>query len=112
VLWILILAAIVCGTIVQFLPKLTGHSLFDRFIGMVLGLYICALPAANAVNLLFYDRQALRQMLEWSLIRWLALNLLVLLTGWSSSLGCAALSLERADRGSFLRLHKTSRSSP
>jgi hypothetical protein len=47
------------------------------------GLYICSHPAANAVDLLFFQRAALRQMSsEWPGIGWLGLNLLVLVIGW------------------------------
>ncbi len=67
-----------------FLHTLTGTSLADGFISVLLGLYICSHPAANAVDLLFAERGALRALSsEWNGIRWLALNLLVLLIGWS-----------------------------
>jgi hypothetical protein len=54
---------------------------------VALGLYICAHPAANAVNMLFFERDIARDALrnvrsDWPLIRWLALNLFVLLVGW------------------------------
>jgi hypothetical protein len=50
---------------------------------VALGLYICAHPAANAVDMLFFERDTLRRVSsEWPVVRWLALNLLVLLTGW------------------------------
>jgi hypothetical protein len=82
VLWGLVVAAIAYGVALRLLGTLTGRSLLDGIIGIVLGLYICAHPAANAVNMLFFERQVLRQTPEWSLMRWLALNLLVLLAGW------------------------------
>ena len=64
-------------------PTLTGRPVWDGGIGVALGLFICAHPAANAVNLLFFERQALRQVSsDGPLMRWLALNLLVLLVGW------------------------------
>lgn len=82
VLWGLILAAVAYGVSLRLLHTLTGKPLLDGIIGIVLGLYICAHPAANAVDMLFFERQALRQTPEWSIVRWLALNLLVLLAGW------------------------------
>lgn len=64
-------------------PTLTGRPTLDGAIGVALGLYICAHPAANAINLLFFERDALRTVRsDWPLIRWLALNLFVLLVGW------------------------------
>jgi hypothetical protein len=82
VLWWLLLQAFACNAVLHFLPTLTGSPLLDGIIGLVLGLYICAHPAANAVNMSFFERDALRQASEWSLVPWLALNLLVLLAGW------------------------------
>lgn len=82
VLWRLILLAIAYSALLRYLPTLTGIALLDGGIGLALGLYICAHPAANAVNMLFFERDMLRQLPEWSVVRWLALNLLVLLAGW------------------------------
>lgn len=82
VLWGLILLAIVYSILLHSLDTLTGTAMLDGSIGVVLGLYICAHPAANAVNILFFDRDFLYQLSEWSAICWLALNLAVLLTGW------------------------------
>ena len=83
VLWMLIGCAIVYGVLLRYLPMLTGIRMLDGGIGVALGLYICAHPAANAVNMLFFERDTLRQASsEWSVVGWLALNLLVLLAGW------------------------------
>lgn len=82
VLWGLIFLAIAYSGLLRFLHTLTGFPFLDGIIGVVLGLFICAHPAANAVNLLFFERDSLRQTSEWSMVRWLALNLLVLLAGW------------------------------
>jgi hypothetical protein len=68
--------------LLRYLHTLTGIAMLDGSIGVAIGLYICAHPAANAVNMLFFERDTLRQMSEWSVVRWLALNLLVLLAGW------------------------------
>ena len=57
--------------------------MLDGSIGVALGLYICAHPAANAVDMLFFECDTLRQISsEWSVVRWRALKLLVLLAGW------------------------------
>lgn len=82
VLWGLILLAIAYGSLIRFLHTLTGIGVVDGGIGVALGLYVCAHPAANAVNILFFERDTLRHISEWSVLRWLALNLLALLTGW------------------------------
>ena len=82
VLWGLILLAIAYSSLLRYLHTLTGIAMLDGSIGVTLGLYICAHPAANAVDILFFERDTLRRISEWSVVRWLALNLLVLLAGW------------------------------
>ncbi len=63
--------------------SLAHMSLLYGSVGIVLGLYICSHPAANAIDVLFFDRGAIRRMMHaWSGIGWLVLNLLVLLAGW------------------------------
>jgi hypothetical protein len=82
-LWILIAVAALFILALNVLPALTGRKMLDGAIGVALGLYICAHPAANAVNMLFFERDVLRTLRsDWPLIRWLALNLFVLLVGW------------------------------
>jgi D-alanyl-lipoteichoic acid acyltransferase DltB (MBOAT superfamily) len=81
-MWVLIGAALIYGALVYFFHTLTGRTLLDGTIGVVLGLYICSRPAANAIDL-FYERDALRQLTSgWSGLGWLVLNLLVLFAGW------------------------------
>jgi hypothetical protein len=83
VLWGLVLLAVTYGSLLHYRPTLTGQSMLDGMVGVILGLYICSHPAANAVDLLFLARGVLRQVSsEWSGIGWLALNLLVMLIGW------------------------------
>ena len=82
VLWGLILLATTYWSLLRYLPTLIGIAMLDGGIGVALGLYICAHPAANGVNMLFFERDTLRRLSEWSVVRWLALNLLVLLAGW------------------------------
>ena len=53
-LWVLVLAGIVYGSLLRYLRTLTGITMLDGGIGVALGLYICAHPAANAINLLFF----------------------------------------------------------
>lgn len=83
VLWALILVAFLYVALLRLLPTLTGRPVWDGGIGVALGLFICAHPAANAINMLFFERAALQQVRsDGPLMRWLALNLLVLLVGW------------------------------
>lgn len=83
VLWGMILLAFAFGSLLRYLHTLTGTPIVDGYIGVAIGLYICSHPAANAVTMLFFERDALSQVSsEWSGVRWLALNLLVLVTGW------------------------------
>jgi len=82
-LWALILLALLYLGLVVFMPTLTGVSLLDGSIGVVLGLFICSRPAGNAVDMLFYERGAFRRLTSgWAGIGWLALNLFVLFVGW------------------------------
>ena len=82
-LWALILLGFLYLGLVFFMPTLTGISLLDGSIGVVLGLFICSRPAGNAVDMLFYERGAFRRLTSgWAGIDWLVLNLLVLFVGW------------------------------
>jgi hypothetical protein len=69
--------------LLRLLPTLTGRAVWDGGIGVALGLYVCAHPAGNAINMLFFERAALqRGFSDGPLMRWLGLNLFVLLMGW------------------------------
>jgi hypothetical protein len=88
-----VLACVYLGWL-SYLGTLTGWPVLDGIMGVMLGLYICSHPAANAINLLFFDRQAWHEFSsEWSGIAWLALNVLVLFFGWLViTLGAARLA--------------------
>ena len=82
-MWLLLVPAALYLGWMMYLPMLTGATLFDGSVGVVLGLYICSHPAANGIDLLFLQRGALRRATkQWSGIEWLALNALVMLIGW------------------------------
>jgi hypothetical protein len=82
-LWMLILLGLLYLGLLLVEPELSGSSLLGGSIGVVLGLFICSRPAGNAVDMLFYERGALRRLTSgWAGIGWLALNLLVLFVGW------------------------------
>ena len=79
----LILMVMAYGGLLLWLRTFTGNPLIDGVIGIVLGLYVCSHPAANAVDLLFFQRYSIQQLTSgWSGLGWLALNLLALLMGW------------------------------
>ena len=83
ILWGMVFVAIVYTGLLHYLHTLTGIPLLDGSLGVTLGLYICSHPAANAVDMLFFERYNLRRISsEWSGVGWLALNTLVLLAGW------------------------------
>jgi len=82
-LWALVLLGIAYSSLLYYQRTLTGTNNVDGIIGVMLGLYICSHPAANVVDMLFFGRGARRQFSSRrSAGLWLALNMLVLLTGW------------------------------
>ena len=67
----------------SFAPALTQNDLLDGSIGVILGLYICSHPAANGIDLLFYERGRFRRVFsETSGLGWLMLNALIMFVGW------------------------------
>jgi hypothetical protein len=79
----LLLLAAAYGSLLSALGTLTGTDTADGSIGVILGLYICSHPAANAIDVLFLERGGLRRVSsEWAGIGWLALNLAVVFAGW------------------------------
>jgi len=82
-LLVMILLASAYGGWLYYQRTLTGTSRGDGIIGILLGLYICSHPAANFLDLLFFSRGAGQVSSLRSTAFWVALNLLVLLLGWS-----------------------------
>lgn len=79
----LILLAIAYSSWLYYQHTLTGTNKLDGSIGILLGLYICSHPAANMLDMLFFGRSVEPQgSSKRSGILWLALNILVLLSGW------------------------------
>jgi hypothetical protein len=74
-------ASAVYDLLLGLLPSLTGLPKIDGAIGVVLGLYTCSHPAANAIDALFYSRGQ-RRPARWAAASWLGLNAAVLLVGW------------------------------
>ena len=83
-MWALVLVAIAyCGWF-YFQRTLTGSEILDGSIGVVLGLYISAHPAANMLDMLFFARQGGRDDASLrSTLLWIALNVLVVWCGWN-----------------------------
>ena len=82
-MWALLVPAVAYLILTANLPTLTGTSLADGSIGVVLGLYICSQPAANGIDLFFLQRGAFRRIAPgWSGVAWLLLNALVMFAGW------------------------------
>jgi hypothetical protein len=82
-LWGLLLLSVAYGSLFRYLHTLLGTNVLEGAVGVVLGLYICSHPAANAVDILFFHRVALHPSTSrWSDFGWLALNVMVLLAGW------------------------------
>jgi hypothetical protein len=83
-LWGIVVIGIAYSSLLYYQHTLTGTDRVDGIIGVVLGLYICSHPAANLVDMLFFRRGARRQFSSGrSTLLWLALNMLVLLIGWT-----------------------------
>ena len=79
----LILAATAYSVWFQQGHALTGNFTLDGSVTVLLGLYICARPAGNTIDLFFFERNSSRQSTAgWSSLSWLALNILTLLMGW------------------------------
>src|SRR5690349_14034891 len=65
--------------------RLSTFSTFDGSAGWLLGLAPCSRPAANGMDLIFFERGGLKLALSgWSGLGWLALNALVMFVGWAT----------------------------
>ena len=65
-----------------FQHSLTGHAYLTGWMGVLGGLFVCSQPAANIIDLLFFNHHAVENLLnigEW--ITWITLNLLVFFLG-------------------------------
>ena len=83
-MWALILVAIAYIGWLYYQRTLTGDNKLDGSLGVLLGLFICAHPAANLLDSLLFAGSAGRDSSSWqSTLAWLALNLLVLFSGWN-----------------------------
>ena len=75
--------AIAYSSLLYFQDTLTGTPTLDGAIGVILGLYVCSHPAANAVDRWLFRRGAQHEISSRrAAATWLALNILTLLIGW------------------------------
>ena len=82
-LWTQIVLALAYAVPLLTFGGITQTPGLDGLLGGMLGLWICSLPARNAIDVMFANRFALRSL--WRSAagrRWLALNALVLFAGW------------------------------
>ncbi len=83
ILWGVILLAILFISLLGYLKTFTRNMTLDGAIGVILGLYLCSHPAANLVDMIFFERGAgFRALTRRSALGWLALNLAAFLAGW------------------------------
>lgn len=69
--------------LLYYYQTLTGTIKGDGIIGVMLGLFICAHPAAGFLDMFFFEKETrYRFSLRWSALWWLLFDLLVLLIGW------------------------------
>ena len=84
VLCLLAAAAIAYTLFLNRLYPLPRANRLDGIFGVLLGLYICSHPAANLLDLFLFRRSLPAQSASrGSDAAWLALNILILLAGWS-----------------------------
>jgi hypothetical protein len=82
-LWALVLLGIAYSSLLYYQRTLTGTNKVDGIIGVGLGLYICAHPVANVLDMFFFHRGARsRFSSRGAAFLWPALNILVFLLGW------------------------------
>jgi hypothetical protein len=94
---VLSLAAVFLALLFSGSRALTASAILDGSIGLVLGLYVCAQPAANAVNMLLFDRHPLQSFpSRRNFVGWLILNILTLVAGWWDIFLGAARFMDKA----------------
>ena len=82
-LGVMLLLAVSYHVTVYFWRPLSRAHKVEGILGILLGLFICSIPAANLLDML-YDLLGNRFQKQegLQLVFWLALNILVLLVGW------------------------------
>lgn len=79
----LVLFGLACILLLAAQPTLTGNYHWDGIISVLLGLYICSHPVANALDVILFGRYFWQPGASfWTEGPWWGLNALVLLIGW------------------------------
>ena len=81
-LGILILLGILYCSLLYFHVRLTPVHQWDGILGVLLGLFTSAQPAANALDQILFGRDRPELNLSWQSAPWWTFNLVVLLVGW------------------------------
>ncbi|NJD56619.1 MAG: hypothetical protein FIA94_09485 [Nitrospirae bacterium] len=82
-LWALTLIGFAFISWISYHHALTGMHKVDGIICVLLGLFLCAHPAAYVLDIFFFSRSTGRQFpSNVSAALWVALNSLVLMIGW------------------------------
>jgi hypothetical protein len=79
----LLLAAAIAYLIWQAsLPEVTANDRLYGIAGMLLGLFVCARPARNGIDVLIFERHSLRRAMHGAKgLAWLGLNAIVMVAG-------------------------------
>ena len=82
-LGLMVVLGLIYLSLLAYLQPLTGSFRTDGIISVLLGLYICSHPVANALDLLLFHRYMPRGMVSVRVeVLWWMLNAAVLFTGW------------------------------
>ena len=82
-LGVLMLLALLGVALLSYVPSLAGRPALEGSLGVFFGLFVCAHPAANAVDLFFFRRHLPEELYTgWRGAGWLALNLATFFAGW------------------------------
>lgn len=95
---VVFLAAVFYALLMIRARGLSASAILDGSIGLVLGLYVCAQPAANAVTMLLFEKHPLQSFpSRRSFLGWLAWNVLALAAGWWDIFLGAARFMDRGN---------------
>lgn len=96
-LWVVGVIGLAYVAVFAFSPAMLGQPLLAGAMGVMLGLYVCSLPSANAIDYFFYSRtgHAVEESRQAETV-WLATNIVVMLVGLTVIIiGATRFSLPR-----------------
>jgi hypothetical protein len=82
-LYALLFLAGIYGVVLHFRRSFTGSLVLDGSIGVVFGLFICSRGAANLLDVILFGRYQNQLLSKQAQAWWLALNILILVVGWT-----------------------------